>query len=781
MTQRQFTILLLAGLLLAGCSTPPVSLTVDRPVQKPPLIPYPVSVTDGSGSFMLSPSTVVAVAGTDTRLHAVGQTMAEQLGLELLLDFLSPAEPVDSNRIILRLSADIRHPQGYRIRTTQRSIIIESAQPVGAFYAFQTLRQMLTPEAYMSGITAGTKQRIPAGVIEDQPRFRYRGMHLDVARHMFPVAFIKKYIDLLAMFKLNTFHWHLTDDQGWRIEIAKYPKLTEVGAWRKETLVGHYTDRPERFDGTPYGGYYTQDEVRDVVAYARERFVTIIPEIEMPGHAQAALAAYPELSCTYGPHDVATKWGVFKDIFCTKDSVFTFLEDVLTEVIDLFPGEYIHVGGDEAPKDRWEVCPNCRAVREREGIPNVHAQQSYFINRIEKFLNSKGRRVIGWDEILEEGISPGATVMSWRGEIGGIKAAQAGHDVVMSPTSHVYFDFYQGSGPEEPLAIGSFLPLRKVYDYNPVPQQLTAAEAQYILGAQANVWTEYIPTEKHVEYMVLPRLTALAEAVWTPQGKRGYEDFADRLARSLWRLDSLGYEYAKHILDVDYMAGPARNGITLFLTSRDEHGVVRYTTDGTDPGPTSTIYLNPLELAKDTPIRAARFRGTQRSDRILRLDFTMHKAAGKPIGLGDSQPHPTFGYRGRSALVNGIRGSDTRFMDGEWLGWYRWHMDATIDLLEETRVNSVSLRFFNNVPEWIWLPKVVKISVSDDGRDFREVTEFTAFDHGSPERTVTVTIPLNGIRTQFLKVYVPNYGIIPDEEPGAGEYTWLFVDEIVVQ
>jgi len=449
--------------------------------------------------------------------------------------------------------------------------------------------------------------------------------------------------------------------------------------------------------------------------------------------------------------------------------------------MDLFPGEYIHVGGDEAPKDRWEVCPNCAAVRAREGIENVHEQQSYFINRIERFLNRNGRRLIGWDEILEEGLSPSATVMSWRGEIGGIKAAREGHDVVMSPTSHVYFDFYQGSGPDEPLAIGSYLPIRKVYDYNPIPDELDAEEAKRIRGAQANMWTEYMPTEEHVEYMLLPRMTALAEVVWTPQEARNFDDYAGRLSRSFWRFDSLRYRYATHILDVEYIVGPAQNGVRVMLASRDDEAVIRYTTDGTDPTPGSSIYLEPIALTADTPVRAARFRGDRRSDHVLRFDFKMHNAAGKPIGLGESKPHPTFGYRGRGALVNGIHGSDTRFMDGEWQGWYRWHMDAIIDLREETPVNSVSLRFFNNVPEWIWLPQTVTISVSDDGRDFSPVAEFTSFDHESPEKTVTISIPLEGIRTEFLRIHVPNYGTIPEGKPGAGEYTWLFVDEIVVE
>jgi hexosaminidase len=369
--------------------------------------------------------------------------------------------------------------------------------------------------------------------------------------------------------------------------------------------------------------------------------------------------------------------------------------------------------------------------------------------------------------------------MSWRGEVGGIEAARQGHDVIMSPTSHCYFDFYQGYGKDEPLAIGSFLPLRKVYDYNPIPEELSAKEANHILGAQGNMWTEYMPTEDHVEYMLLPRMTALAEVVWTPQQKRRYDDFADRLARSFWRFDSLGINYASHILDIEYQIGPADRGISLMLSSREEGSTIRYSLDGNDPEPTSPAFREPIRLARTTAVRAAKYKDNIRSKSVFRLDYTMHKAAGKPIGL-DALPHPTFGFRGRGALVNGILGSDTRFADGEWLGWYRWHLDAIIDLKAETRIDSVTLRFFNSVPEWIYLPKTVTISISNDGRDFTTAAEYSAFDHATPEKTVSITIPLTGITTEFLRVYVPNFGTIPEGKPGVGNYTWLFVDEIIV-
>ncbi|NBB75297.1 MAG: family 20 glycosylhydrolase, partial [Bacteroidetes bacterium] len=382
---------------------------------------------------------------------------------------------------------------------------------------------------------------IPAVYIEDAPRFGYRGMHLDVGRHFFSVDFIKKYIDLLAVHKLNTFHWHLTEDQGWRIEIEQYPRLTEVGACRDSSMVGHYG--AQTYDGSPYCGYYTQDQIREVVAYAKERFVRVIPEIELPGHSRAALAAYPELGCTDGPYEVATTWGVHEEIYCPKEETFAFLEDVLTEVMELFPSEYIHIGGDEAPKKQWEEAMVAQAVIEREGLADEHELQSYFIQRIERFLNENGRQLIGWDEILEGGLSSNATVMSWRGEDGGIAAARQGHNAIMTPGHSLYFDHYQADPDTEPVAIGGLTTLEDVYAYDPVPDTLTQVQARYILGAQANVWTEYINTPNKVEYMVYPRALALSEVVWSSEAGRDWEDFLRRLPARLQWLDMRNVDY----------------------------------------------------------------------------------------------------------------------------------------------------------------------------------------------------------------------------------------------
>jgi len=393
-------------------------------------------------------------------------------------------------------------------------------------------------------VTEGLKLSVPACLIKDDPQYAYRGMHLDVGRHMFPVASIKRYIDMIALHKMNTFHWHLTEDQGWRIEIRKYPRLAEIGGFRKETLVGSARNRPQVFDGTRYGGFYTRDEIRQVVEYAKSRFVSVIPEIEMPGHSLAALAAYPELSCTGGPFEVATRWGVFDDVYCAgKEETFKFLEDVLTEVIELFPGKYIHIGGDECPKSRWEKCPFCQKRIKDEGLKDENELQSYFIQRIEKFLLSKGRNIIGWDEILEGGLAPEATVMSWRGIQGGITAAREKHDVIMTPVNYVYLNLYQSEPEGQPIAFEGYLPLERVYSYNPMPEELKPDEQKYILGLQGNLWTEYISTPEILEYMAYPRMFALAETGWTPDRKKDFEDFLARLEIMKKRYNATGINY----------------------------------------------------------------------------------------------------------------------------------------------------------------------------------------------------------------------------------------------
>jgi hexosaminidase len=506
------------------------------------IIPVPEKVEPLEGAF---------VVNTGTRIHA--PELAKQVAhflASLLRASTGASLPVDdtpettANAIALVIDPDAAPGnEGYVLRVSPDRVEILAAHAQGLFYGVQTLRQLLPAEVERDAQVREAAWAIPAVSIEDAPRFRWRGLHLDVGRHMYSVEFIKKFLDLMALYKLNVFHWHLTEDQGWRIEIKQYPKLTEIGSKRAASPLP--ADR-NKLDGKPYGGYYTQDEIKEVQAYAQERFITIVPEIEMPGHAVAALASYPELGCVGKDYTVYTYWGITEDVFCAgNEEVFSFLENVLTEVLDLFPGEYIHIGGDECPKARWEACPKCQERIRQEGLKDEHELQSYFIRRIEKFLNAHGRRLIGWDEILEGGLAPNATVMSWRGAAGGIEAAEAGHDVVMTPNVYCYFDYYQSEDQEnEPPAIGGYLPLSKVYAFEPTAG-ISEDKAHRVLGGQGNIWTEYMPTSEQVEYMAYPRALALSEVLWSTPAAQNYDDFFHRLAAHLQRLDQLDVNYRK--------------------------------------------------------------------------------------------------------------------------------------------------------------------------------------------------------------------------------------------
>jgi hexosaminidase len=507
------------------------------------IVPKPVTITAGNAWITWDNDvTLIAVTPNEKSVAAVLQDFLKTKKIKATVAEF--ANTTDEHVSFFTVTDSLLGNEGYKLSINEKGVSISANTGAGLFYGVQSLFQLLP--------ASSNKIELPFVDIQDQPRFQWRGLHLDVARHFFPVDFIKKYIDAMAHFKLNTFHWHLTEDQGWRIEIKKYPKLQEIAAFRNETVIGHASTKkrngPATYDGKRHGGFYTQDEVREVVAYAAQRFITIVPEIEMPGHALAALTAYPHLGCTGGPYEVATTWGVFTDVFCAgKETTFQFLQDVLDEVVPLFPGTYIHIGGDECPKDNWKKCPHCQKRMKTEKLNDEHQLQSYFIQRIEKHLNAKGKRIIGWDEILEGGLAPNAAVMSWRGEEGGIAAAQQNHDVVMTPTSWLYLDYYQDTAKTEPLAIGGFVPLSKVYSYEPLPSQLTAEQAKHILGVQANVWSEYMPDGKQVEYMVYPRAIALAEVAWSSKENKNYDDFVKRLRTNQHLLDDWKINYGKHI------------------------------------------------------------------------------------------------------------------------------------------------------------------------------------------------------------------------------------------
>lgn len=505
------------------------------------IIPEPAKIQPIDGTFEIGPKTIIV---TDDSLMGIAEKFNKTLcpAMGFLLS-VKNSDSAYSNSIQLKrsdISKDVGE-EGYKLKVTTENILITASEETGLFYGLQTLRQLLPVGIFKQEVLADVHWYVPCVEIEDKPRFQWRGMHLDVCRHFMPKEFVKKYIDLLALHKMNIFHWHLTEDQGWRIEIKKYPKLTEVGAWRKETVIGSNSGE---YDGKPHGGYYTQDDIREIIAYAEERYVTVVPEIEMPGHCRAALAAYPELSCTGGPFEVKTNWGKDREVYCIgNDKVIQFQKDILTEVLELFPSKFIHIGGDECPKDRWEGCAKCQARIREEGLEDEHELQSWFIKKIDTFITEKGRRLVGWDEILEGGLAPRATVMSWRGESGGIRAAKEGHDVIMAPNSHTYFDHYQSPPDKESLEIVAFLPLKKVYSYDPSPAMLTEMEKHKILGVQAQVWTEIIPTTTHAEYMAYPRTCALSEVAWTSKDRMDYAKFYNRLGIHLKRLNNLKVNY----------------------------------------------------------------------------------------------------------------------------------------------------------------------------------------------------------------------------------------------
>lgn len=528
---KSIALAFLSLILLSGCTSKPE--TSDESFAS--IIPKPAKLLAGKGTYELS--TALTIVSTNTEATEAASFLSDFLKTKNISSTVT-TDSQKKNGILLVIESDSTfREEGYTLTINEDGVSIKATSGAGLFYGVQSLIQLISPDG----------KQIPFVEITDYPRFSYRGLHLDVGRHMFPVEFIKKYIDLMARHKFNRFHWHLTEDQGWRIEIKRYPKLQEIAAYRKETLVGH-AGEPETFDGKRYGGFYTQEEVKEIVKYASDRFVTIIPEIELPGHSQAALAAYPELGCTGGPYETATKWGVFDPVYCAgKEETFKFLEGVLDEVVELFPGQYIHIGGDECPKTSWKNCPHCRKRIKNEKLKDEHELQSYFIQRIEKYVNSKGKQIIGWDEILEGGLAPNATVMSWRGEAGGVAAAKLNHNVIMTPGDWCYLDHYQDSSKSEPLAIGGFTPVSKVYSYEPLPSQLTPEEGKYILGAQGNVWTEYMITPEYVEYMVYPRACALAEVVWSPKETRNYDNFLQRMQTHFVRLKDWNVNCATHI------------------------------------------------------------------------------------------------------------------------------------------------------------------------------------------------------------------------------------------
>ncbi len=600
-----------------------VACTAKQELREPQVVPQPASLQRTEGSFRIDRKVPVYVDIADSAiLRTVGflnERLQKAAGFSLKV--ISNDDPLHhrDEGAILVLDAGLMK-EAYNLDVTPKGIVIEYGSGAGVFYAIQTLFQLLPEAIFAESVQRGVRWEVPCCSIEDSPRFPYRGMHLDCCLHFFDIPFLKRYIDLMALHKVNRFHWHLTEDQGWRIEIKKYPLLTEKGQWRKETVVGSLYSGI--YDGKPHGGFYTQEEARDLIKYAAERYVTIIPEIEIPGHSLAAISCYPELSCGLEDHyETATRWGIFKQVYCPKEETFKFLEDVFDEIIELFPSELIHIGGDECPKASWKKCPHCQALIRKLGLKDEYELQSWFIQRMEKYINAKGRQIIGWDEILEGGLAPNAKVMSWLGEEGGIKAAQQHHEVVMSPYPKYYLDYWQGDPDSEPLAMGGPTLLRTMYEYEPVPAVLTPEERRYIIGVEGCVWTEYMPTPARVEYMAWPRMCAIAEAGWT-RAPKDWEGFTSRLETHLGRLDRLGVGYCRNFWNpfIDFHKDTEYSKVVTM--SIDAPGAeIRYTLDGSAPTAASLLYEEPFAVNRQQRVTAAAFRNGRMIGDIKYKDF----------------------------------------------------------------------------------------------------------------------------------------------------------------
>lgn len=763
----------LAGLLMTACSNQPTT------VANYEVVPMPLEInTTQQASFLLKSGVTVYYPAGNEKMQRNAEFLASYVKAQTGIELQVQAGEGGKEGIVLQLGLANDNPEAYQLKVDASQVVISSPSEAGVFYGIQTLRKAVD-------VAEGSNVELPAVEINDQPRFGYRGMMLDVGRHFFSMDEIKTYIDMMALHNINRFHWHLSEDQGWRIEIKKYPKLTEIGSMRKETVIGHNSGK---YDGKPYGGFYTQEQAKEIVAYAAERYITVIPEIDLPGHMQAALAAYPELGCTGGPYEVWTQWGVSDNVLCAgNDQTIQFIKDVLAEIVEIFPSEYIHVGGDECPKVKWSTCPKCQARIKALGLKsdNKHTKeerlQSYVIHEAEEFLNSKGRKMIGWDETLEGGLAPNATVMSWRGEAGGIEAAKQHHDVVMTPNTYLYFDYYQSKDTEtEPMAIGGYLPIERVYSYEPMPKSLSPEEQKYIVGVQANLWTEYIPDFKQVQYMVLPRMAALSESQWCAPEKKNYEAFLQRVSRLVNIYAKNGWNYATHIFDVMLDLKPNTETGTLDAVARTiDNAPIYYTLDGSEPTTASEKYTDVIKIDKPCTLRTVAIRPSG-SSKITKDEISFSKSSMKPIIM--LQPiNKQYEFSGATVLVDGMTGN-MNYKTGRWIAFYTNDLEAVIDLKEATEISSMTLHTCVEKGDWIFDTRGITVSVSDDNQTFKEVASeaYPAMKESDPNQIYTHELKFDPVKTRYVKVKALSEQKIPSWHGGKGNPGFLFVDEIIL-
>ena len=762
----------LAAGLLASCQS-----SVEQADYQ--VIPMPHEIVAAQGSpFVLKSGVKILYPEGNAQMQRNAELLAEYLKTATGKDFAVEAGTEGKNAIVLALGVDNKNPEAYELKVAGEGVTVKGATEAGVFYGIQTLRKSLP-------VAVGANISLPAVDIKDAPRFAYRGAHFDTSRHFFTVDEVKTYIDMLALHNMNRMHWHFTEDQGWRIEIKKYPKLTEIGSKRSETVIGKNSGQ---YDGVPHEGFYTQEEAKEIVKYAAERFITVIPEIDIPGHMQAALASYPELGCTGGPYEVWKMWGVSEDVLCIgNDQSLKFLEDVFAELIEIFPSEYIHIGGDECPKVRWAQCPKCQARIKQLGLKSdaKHTKeerlQSYVISHVEKFLNEHGRQIIGWDEILEGGLAPNATVMSWRGEGGGIEAAKQHHDVIMTPNTYLYFDYYQSKDTDnEPLAIGGYLPVERVYSYEPMPKSLTPDEQKYIKGVQANLWTEYIPTFSHAQYMVLPRWAALAEVQWSAPEKKDYANFLSRLPRLIQWYDAEGYNYAKHVFDVTAEFTPNTTDGTLDITLNTlDDAPIHYTLDGSEPTAASPRAEGVVKVKENAVFSAKALRPTGDS-RVLTEKICFSKSSMKPI-VANQPVNNQYKFNGESTLVDGLKGNGN-YKTGRWIAFFKNDMDVTIDLQQSTEISRVALSTCVEKGDWVFDARGLTVEVSADGKNFTKVASesYPAMKEDDKNGVYHHELTFDPVQARYVRVIAPTEQSMPAWHGGKGSPAFLFVDEIEI-
>lgn len=761
------------------------------------IIPQPSQIIMGKGFFNINNETKIL---SSEKTKTLATYLADYLKVNYGLKCKISSELKSKNSIDISFAGSTSD-EVYAIEVNNEGILIESGEK-GLFYGIQTLIQLLP---FPNQNSKNPQLSIPQLSIYDYPRFAYRGLHLDCARHFWSVDFIKKYIDYLALYKFNTFHWHLTDDQGWRIEIKKYPKLTSVGSWRNGTIIGRYPGTDN--DGIKYGGFYTQQQIKEIVKYATDRYINVIPEIEMPGHASAAIASYPDLSCfpdksTAYPKECAWSgptagkqvqqtWGVFDDVFCAgKENTFHFLEDVMDEVLALFPSKYIHVGGDESPKAHWKLCPACQQRIKDNKLKDEHELQSYFIQRMEKYLNKKGRTLIGWDEILEGGLAPNAVVMSWRGEQGGIDAAKQNHDVIMTPGNPVYFDHSQSEN-EDSVTIGGYNPIEKVYAYDPVPKELNDEQAKHILGAQANMWAEYLKNTNKVEYMLFPRIAALSEVLWSPKEKKNWSDFEKRLQFQFKRYDLWKVNYSKAYFDLKERVLPAddNNGVFWRIDNTEKYKELGYyKISQSNKTNKYELYEGPIRILTSgeyiiTEIKRSNENCPECKTIITekrKQAFSINKATGKKITL-TNEASKNYPGDGAFTLVNGVINEKGLAKSKEFLGFSGADCEAIIDLGSLQSISFVVVNTLSRPASWIYRPQTAEVLGSGDGKTWyplKLTDDFQEKKDGTGKGTMTMAF--KATYAQYVKIVVKNWGIIPEGNPGAGNKAWLFIDEIEV-